>query len=284
MCEENKRAIGALAWMDLSTENAGAVGEFYSEVIGWNKQGVDMGDYEDFAMSSPEDESVVTGVCHAKGENEGMPPQWLPYFTVSSLASSLAKATEMGGVVLVAPRIMEGSGTFAVLRDPAGAVFALFEWLPEQTQDSVGSWRVPDGSQHSHEHGHEHGHAHSHSHPHPHVHAHPHEHHHEHPHGHPHRHEDNELHAHGQEVHDHDHPNGDAAVPEGLEGAQVHVHHHFIHWGDGPDMMDRGPRDRVDDRWERYEERTGFRRDRDDCRDGCCDDRPHRHGRPRGRW
>ena len=38
---------------------------------------VPMGDYSDFRMHPPGDPQPVAGICHAKGENAGLPPVWM---------------------------------------------------------------------------------------------------------------------------------------------------------------------------------------------------------------
>ena len=48
-----------------------------------------MGDYVDYSMSD-QDGNVVAGICHARGSNAGLPPQWLVYIQVASVAASLA--------------------------------------------------------------------------------------------------------------------------------------------------------------------------------------------------
>jgi predicted enzyme related to lactoylglutathione lyase len=66
-------------------------------------------------------------VCHARGSNEGIPPQWLMYITVASLDASLARCRALGGEIVRPTRGLGGQGRFAIVRDPAGAVCALFE-------------------------------------------------------------------------------------------------------------------------------------------------------------
>lgn len=121
-----KPPIGSIAWCDLTVPDADDVRDFYQEVVGWSAVPVDMGDYSDYAMSPPDSATPTAGVCWARGVNAGLPAAWLLYFTVASLEASLAKVKEAGGTVVGAPR-GSGFGRFAVVRDPAGAVCALFE-------------------------------------------------------------------------------------------------------------------------------------------------------------
>jgi predicted enzyme related to lactoylglutathione lyase len=119
---------GQVGWVDLTVDNAADVRDFYRAVVGWEYREVEMDGYSDYAMTNLEGNDV-TGICHAKGANEGLPAQWLVYFTVLDLQFAVDEAVANGGEILRAPTDM-GAGQFAVIRDPAGAVCALFEPAP----------------------------------------------------------------------------------------------------------------------------------------------------------
>lgn len=82
MSDSPKPEIGSITWTDLTISNAEEVRNFYSEVVGWKHSPVDMGGYCDFNMLTPFGDNGVAGICHARGVNEGLPPQWLIYITV----------------------------------------------------------------------------------------------------------------------------------------------------------------------------------------------------------
>jgi hypothetical protein len=126
MPRTKKPAIGSINWMDLTVKPAEKVRDFYAAVTGWTFSPVDMGGYSDFCMNQPADRKTVAGICHARGENANLPPQWLIYITVADLRASLAACRRRGGKVVCPPRKM-GGGQLAVIRDPAGAVAALYQ-------------------------------------------------------------------------------------------------------------------------------------------------------------
>ena len=121
-----KPPVGSIGWCDLTVPGADTVRDFYRDVVGWTATELDMGGYADYVMSQPFNGAATTGVCWARGANEGLPPVWLVYFVVASLERSLAQVRERGGAVLREPG-SSGDGRFAVVRDPAGAVCALYE-------------------------------------------------------------------------------------------------------------------------------------------------------------
>jgi predicted enzyme related to lactoylglutathione lyase len=127
MSEESKVQAGSISWVDLTVENAESLRDFYSAVAGWQTTEVDMGGYSDYCMNEPATGKSVAGVCHARGGNTGLPAQWLIYITVENLDQSISKCVELGGQILSAPRGSIGQNRYCVIRDPAGAVAALFE-------------------------------------------------------------------------------------------------------------------------------------------------------------
>jgi predicted enzyme related to lactoylglutathione lyase len=121
---------GAVSWTDLTIPEADPVRDFYRAVVGWTSEPLDMGGYSDYVMKVPSTGAAVAGVCHARGTNVGVPPQWLIYITVADLDASVAECTARGGSIVKDPTPMGAMGRFCVIRDPAGAVAALFEHPP----------------------------------------------------------------------------------------------------------------------------------------------------------
>jgi predicted enzyme related to lactoylglutathione lyase len=118
---------GAVAWTDLTVPDAEKIRDFYARVVGWVAVPVDMGGYSDFNMTAPTQETPVAGICHARGVNADLPPTWIVYLVVEDLEASLAGVRQEGGQVLLGPRRMAPGSAYAVIRDPAGAVVALYE-------------------------------------------------------------------------------------------------------------------------------------------------------------
>jgi uncharacterized protein len=117
---------GSIAWVDLTIPDAPALRTFYQHVVGWEPSEVPMGEYQDFAMNLPGTQIPAAGICHARGSNAAIPPQWLVYITVENLDVSMTQCKMRGGTVLVDPR-GSGRGRYCVIKDPAGAVCALYE-------------------------------------------------------------------------------------------------------------------------------------------------------------
>jgi predicted enzyme related to lactoylglutathione lyase len=126
MSDSAESKVGTIGWRDLTVENAEAVRDFYQRVVGWESRPVSMGDYDDFSMVAPGSGDTVAGICHARGSNADIPPQWLVYIVVEDVERSAALTLDHGGDLVAGPRALAG-GRFCVIRDPAGAVCALFQ-------------------------------------------------------------------------------------------------------------------------------------------------------------
>jgi len=106
-------------WFDLRTKDAATTRSFYEELLGWEVGDVPMGDGT-IAMVGGEQPwaSIVA--------DGGEYPGWFPYVQVDDLGAATRKAKEIGATVLQPPA--EGpAGTYTAIREPGGAVFALFQ-------------------------------------------------------------------------------------------------------------------------------------------------------------
>ncbi len=119
----DKPKIGQIMWHDLTVPDATAVSEFYKKVVGWDIEAVSMGGYDDYCMKA-ENGETVSGVCHARGSNANIPPQWIMYVTVADLDESMKQCVAEGGQIIGEKRKM-GEGLYCLIQDPAGAYMML---------------------------------------------------------------------------------------------------------------------------------------------------------------
>ena len=120
---------GAYSWSELVTTDIPASKAFYGAVFGWDGDtmgGDGPGAYTEWKLGGR-----PIGGMMAKPPTmpEHVPPHWGVYFAVADTDASVARATELGGSVLMAPMDIE-PGRFAVLADPAGASFNVIAMKP----------------------------------------------------------------------------------------------------------------------------------------------------------
>ncbi len=118
-------------WLDLTVADAARARSFYADVLGVNSCAIALSDargaYSDFCLHAgdPATTPPLAGVCHARGDNANIPPQWIPYFRVAELTIACARAVERGATIFDGPRGCGGTDRVAFVRDPDGAVFAI---------------------------------------------------------------------------------------------------------------------------------------------------------------
>jgi predicted enzyme related to lactoylglutathione lyase len=119
---------GALCWADLSTPDPDRAKTFYGDLFGW-KVAVGENDSSGY-LHIVNDREMIGGIPPTAHRDPKIPPHWLIYFQVADCKASAAKAKELGATYRLPPMFMERVGTIAVLADPQGATFALFQPLP----------------------------------------------------------------------------------------------------------------------------------------------------------
>ncbi len=113
---------GAFIWSELATADLAKSKQFYSNVFGWSWGGAD--EYAEARVG----ERTVGGVMPRRQDMQPeMPDSWLVYFGTADVDDDAKQAADRGATVLVEATDIPGTGRFAVLTDPQGAVFALFQ-------------------------------------------------------------------------------------------------------------------------------------------------------------
>lgn len=115
---------GTFCWTDLQTTDPLAAQRFYGAVMGWTIAAV--------PGSAPYSVASIDGTMTAglkglpdRARAMGAPPHWLSYVAVDDVQATTDKAIALGAVALLPPTT-NGPGTFAILRDPTGAAFAIW--------------------------------------------------------------------------------------------------------------------------------------------------------------
>ena len=116
---------GAPCWADLWTSDVEGSRTFYSTLFGWQAlaPAPEFGGYFMFARQGAE----TAGAMGSMGEMEA-DDTWKPYFCTDDMDATLKKAEAAGATVQSGAMAVADLGTQAVLTDPTGAVFGL--WQP----------------------------------------------------------------------------------------------------------------------------------------------------------
>ncbi len=117
---------GCMAWNELQTRDPGAAGAFYAELFGWKLDPIEQ-DGATVYVTVKNRVGWSNGGFMPMDEQRGDTPSfWMAYFSIPSCDEAVSRAQELGGGLLAGP-MEPGMGRIAVLSDPQGAVFAVFE-------------------------------------------------------------------------------------------------------------------------------------------------------------
>lgn len=116
--------LGSVCWNELMTKDPAAAAAFYGEVFGWSTASMDMGPMGTYTLFKFAGQDVGGAMAMPPGEEH--PPHWMHYFHVKDVDQSFAQATALGATGMYPPNSIPGIGRMAALRDPTGALFALF--------------------------------------------------------------------------------------------------------------------------------------------------------------
>jgi predicted enzyme related to lactoylglutathione lyase len=124
---------GKFGWYELMTTDTAAAGKFYSDVVGWTTKDVGMPGmpYTTFNIGEVGQAGMLTIPPDAAAM--GTPPSWIGYILVDDCDAHVAKITEAGGKLYKEPTDVPGMLRFAVVTDPQGAAFVVFNSFPGMT-------------------------------------------------------------------------------------------------------------------------------------------------------
>jgi predicted enzyme related to lactoylglutathione lyase len=129
--ENVTHAPGTFCWVELATSDSAGAKKFYTELLGlWETTDDPIPGGGTYTMIQMEGGNIG-GLYELNDEmrEAGVPPHWLTYVTVEDASATAKLARELGGrVVRDAFDVME-IGRMAVLQDPFGATFAV--WQPK---------------------------------------------------------------------------------------------------------------------------------------------------------
>jgi predicted enzyme related to lactoylglutathione lyase len=128
MAHVDKHAPGTFCWFELATTDQTAAKHFYQSLFGWSVNDSPMGPNEFYSMFGLEGRNVAaTYTMRPEQRAQGVPPNWLLYVAVDNADAAAKRATELGATVLAPPFDVMEYGRMAVIQDPTGAVFAVWQ-------------------------------------------------------------------------------------------------------------------------------------------------------------
>ena len=137
---DNKPYLGRFVWYDLMTTDPTASTGFYSKLFGWTAKDDAPGSPGPYTMfrNGPKEFGGMVPI----EKSRPMPSHWLGYVAVADINATAARVAGLGGRIAHPPMEIPNVGHFAVIVDPQGAAFSLYQGRDtEPTED----WKIPSG-------------------------------------------------------------------------------------------------------------------------------------------
>jgi uncharacterized protein len=124
MGERTEHAPGSFSWADLATTDGDAAKAFYTGLFGWEPEDNPIPEGGVYTMLRRRGKAVAALYAPPP---PGQPPAWTSYVTVASADAAADAVRQNGGTVEAEPFDVMDVGRMAVIQDPTGAFFAVWE-------------------------------------------------------------------------------------------------------------------------------------------------------------
>ena len=128
MGERTSHPPGTFSWADVTTTDQEAAKAFYTGLFGWEIEDLPVGEGVAYSMARVGGRDVAAISPQPSQQREaGVPPAWNSYITVESADAAAERVGQLGGTVHAPPFDVMQAGRMAVIQDPQGAFFMVWE-------------------------------------------------------------------------------------------------------------------------------------------------------------
>jgi predicted enzyme related to lactoylglutathione lyase len=127
MATVTQHAPGTFCWPELATLDQNGAKTFYTGLFGWSFRDLEIGNGEVYTIFTLKGADVGALYTQREEERKAAPPHWNAYVAVEDADQAAAKAKQLGAQVLAEPFDVMDSGRMAVIQDPTGAVFCVWQ-------------------------------------------------------------------------------------------------------------------------------------------------------------
>jgi predicted enzyme related to lactoylglutathione lyase len=124
----DKHPAGSFCWIELATTDQNAAKSFYGALFGWQVRDMPMGPnefYSIFELGGRDTGAAYT--LRPDQRSQGVPPHWMIYIAVENADAAANRAAQFGGKVLAPAFDVYDAGRMAVVQDPTGATFSVWQ-------------------------------------------------------------------------------------------------------------------------------------------------------------
>jgi predicted enzyme related to lactoylglutathione lyase len=121
-------APGTFSWCDLTTADQDGAKAFYCELFGWTAEDMPVGDGVVYSMMLRDGKRVAAISPQPERQRDaGAPTMWNSYISVTDADAIVERAKELGGAAHAPAFDVMDAGRLAVLQDPEGAFFMVWQ-------------------------------------------------------------------------------------------------------------------------------------------------------------
>ena len=132
-----KTAVGRFVWHDHVSGDPEAARRFYTELLGWDYDFFDAGDWQ-YPMIK------ANGTTHGGfGPTQGdAPPHWLGHVYIDDVDAAAERVEAAGGSIVAPAMDIPDVGRMVVVADPQGAIVSLYHAVSDDFEPAAGRLRV----------------------------------------------------------------------------------------------------------------------------------------------
>jgi predicted enzyme related to lactoylglutathione lyase len=128
MPEMNGFPPGYFCWIENATTDATAAKRFYSGLFGWEAEDNPVGPDMVYTILKRSGRDIGgLYALNAEQKKMNVPPHWLPYVATANVDDAVKRVASLGGTVVMPGMDVMDKGRMAVLQDPTGAHFAVWQ-------------------------------------------------------------------------------------------------------------------------------------------------------------
>ena len=126
---------GEFCWVELCTPDLDKALKFYQPLLRWESTVVTMPDGDQYSLLSAGG-SEIAGAYQLTDafKQQGVPPHWGSYVLVKNADQACEKAKKLGATVIKEPFDVMEFGRMAILSDPTGATFSVWQRASQDKQ------------------------------------------------------------------------------------------------------------------------------------------------------
>lgn len=133
--------MGAPCWTDLSTSDPDRAQAFYGGLFGWDAE--DSGEEYGHYINLSKGEAGIAGMMKKDDDMQAMPDAWTVYLAVPDAKAATQAVRDAGGQVVFDAMDVGKMGRMALVTDPAGAFFGLWQPAAHKGFDLYGEHGAP---------------------------------------------------------------------------------------------------------------------------------------------